>query len=94
MEFLLSFFERLSPMMQGLVGSMFTWFVTALGAAVVFLIKDVRRSLMDTLLGFTAGVMLAASFWSLLNPALEMAATQWSDKMAWVPVSIGFLLVA
>jgi ZIP family zinc transporter len=46
---------------------------------------------MDTLLGFTAGVMMAASFWSLLNPALEMASTTWSESLSWVPVGIGFL---
>ena len=73
MDKIIAFFSGLSPIMQGLAGSTFTWLVTALGAAVVFFIKDVRKGFMDTLLGFTAGVMLAASFWSLLNPAIEMA---------------------
>jgi len=77
--------------MQGFTGSLFTWFVTALGAAMVFFIKDIRKGYMDTLLGFTGGVMLAASFWSLLNPALEMAEVQGYEKMAWLPVGIGFL---
>ncbi len=91
MDQIIAFFSGLSPMMQGLLGSSFTWFVTAMGAAVVFFIKDVKKGFMDTLLGFTAGVMLAASFWSLLNPAIEMAHATWSHQWAWVPVAIGFL---
>lgn len=94
MEVLISFFKGLSPMMQGIVGSTFTWFVTALGAAVVFFIKDIKRGFMDTLLGFTGGVMLAASFWSLLNPALEMAEPSWGHTWSWVPVAIGFVVGA
>jgi len=91
MEKIIAFFSGLSPIMQGLAGSTFTWLITALGAAVVFFIKDVRKGFMYTLLGFTAGVMLAASFWSLLNPAIEMAQLTWSHQWAWVPVAIGFL---
>jgi len=91
METLVEFFKGMSPLMQGFTGSLFTWFVTALGAAMVFFIKDIRKGYMDTLLGFTGGVMLAASFWSLLNPALEMAEVQGYEKMAWLPVGIGFL---
>jgi ZIP family zinc transporter len=91
MDQIIAFFSGLSPMMQGLLGSSFTWFVTALGAAVVFFIKDVRKGFMDTLLGFTAGVMLAASFWSLLNPAIEMAHATWQHQWAWIPVAVGFL---
>lgn len=91
MDAIVQYFETLSPIMQGFTGSMFTWFVTALGAAVVFFVKDLNKGFMDTLLGFTAGVMMAASFWSLLNPALEMASTTWSESLSWVPVGIGFL---
>ncbi len=91
MDQIIAYFSGLSPMMQGLLGSSFTWFVTAMGDAVVFFIKDVKKGFMDTLLGFTAGVMLAASFWSLLNPAIEMAHATWSHQWAWVPVAIGFL---
>lgn len=91
MKEIFAFFEELSPVMQGFTGSMFTWFVTALGASMVFFIKDVNRGFMDTLMGFTAGVMLAASFWSLLNPAIEMAEVTWGASFAWVPVGIGFL---
>ena len=91
MKEIIAFFEELSPVMQGFTGSMFTWFVTALGASLVFFIKDVNRGFMDTLMGFTAGVMLAASFLSLLNPAIEMAESSWGAELAWVPVGIGFL---
>jgi ZIP family zinc transporter len=91
METLVHFFEGLSPLMQGFTGSLFTWLVTALGASMVFFIKDIKKGTMDTLLGFTGGVMLAASFWSLLNPAIEMAQEQGYEKMAWLPVGIGFL---
>ena len=91
MKEIIAFFEELSPVMQGFTGSMFTWFVTALGASLVFFIKDVNRGFMDTLMGFTAGVMLAASFWSLLNPAIEMAESSLGAELAWVPVGIGFL---
>ncbi len=91
MDAIVQYFETLSPIMQGFTGSMFTWFVTAVGAAFVFFVKDLNKGFMDTLLGFTAGVMMAASFWSLLNPALEMASTTWSPGLSWVPVGIGFL---
>jgi ZIP family zinc transporter len=91
MDEIVAFFEKMSPVMQGFTGSMFTWFVTAVGASMVFFIKDVNRGFMDTLMGFTAGVMLAASFWSLLNPAIEMAEVSWGASLAWVPVGIGFL---
>ena len=91
MDFLIHFFTGLSPMMQGLVGALFTWFITALGASMVFFIKDVRRANMDVLMGFTGGVMLAASFWSLLNPAIGMAENQGYGNLAWLPVGIGFL---
>ncbi len=91
MKEIIAFFEELSPVMQGLTGSMFTYVVTALGASLVFFIKDVNRGFMDTLMGFTAGVMLAASFWSLLNPAIQMAESSWGAQLAWVPVGIGFL---
>ena len=91
MDSIHSFFEGLSPMMQGLAGSMFTWFVTALGASMVFFVKDLNRGFMDVLMGFTGGVMLAASFWSLLNPAIGMAESQGFGNLSWVPVGIGFL---
>ncbi len=78
--------EALHPMLQALVATIFTWFVTALGALPVFFAKSVNRKLLDTMLGLAAGVMVAASFWSLLAPAIEMSGG------SWVPAAVGFLL--
>ena len=72
------------------MGTLFTWFVTALGAALVFFFKNINRKVLDAMLGFAAGVMIAASFWSLLAPAIEMA--EGSGMIPWIPAVIGFLL--
>ncbi|MBN1402769.1 MAG: ZIP family metal transporter [Anaerolineae bacterium] len=74
------------PEVQALYGTLFTWFVTAAGSVPVFFTKRVNRALLDTMLGLAAGVMIAASFWSLLAPAIEM-----SDG-SWMPAAVGFLL--
>ena len=68
------------------LGTCFTWFMTALGSSFVLFFKEIKDSVLDTMLGFAAGVMIAASFWSLLNPAIEM-----SDG-GWMPAVVGFLL--
>jgi ZIP family zinc transporter len=68
----MEWFMGLSPVIQALLGTLFTWGVTALGAGVVLLFKEVNKKVLDTMLGFGAGVMIAASFWSLLNPAIEL----------------------
>jgi zinc transporter, ZIP family len=86
-----NFFIHLHPIWQALIATIFTWFVTALGAATVFLFKQVNRKLLDGMLGFAAGVMIAASYWSLLAPALEMA-EETANIPAWVPAAVGFLL--
>ncbi|MBN1876278.1 MAG: ZIP family metal transporter [Anaerolineae bacterium] len=83
-------FQTLSPILQALLGTLFTWFLTALGASTVFLTREVSRKLLDTMLGFAAGVMIAASYWSLLAPAIEMA--EEGPLPAWVPAAVGFLL--
>jgi len=83
-------FITLNPVYQALLATLFTWFLTALGAGVVFFFKTLNRTLLDGMLGFAAGVMIAASFWSLLAPAIEMAAK--SSVPEWVPASVGFLL--
>jgi len=85
-------FAAWPPVWQALAATLFTWGVTALGAAVVFFFKDVNRKALDAALGFTAGVMIAASFWSLLNPAIAMAEEMGMIK--WVPALVGFLLGA
>ena len=83
-------FSALHPIMQALVATLFTWFLTALGAALVFFFKQINRKVLDGMLGFAAGVMIAASYWSLLAPAIEMA--EGSNLPAWVPATVGFLL--
>lgn len=81
-------FLELSPVIQALLATLFTWLVTALGAAIVFFFREVKKSIMDALLGFSAGVMIAASFWSLLNPAIEMANSM--QMISWLVVFLGF----
>jgi len=79
----------LSPVVQAFLATMFTWGMTAAGAALVFGTKNVPRKLLDSMLGFAAGVMIAASFWSLLAPAIELSEA--GDLPLWVPPVIGFL---
>jgi ZIP family zinc transporter len=86
---LMTLFAALDPVQQALLGGCFTWSLTALGAATVFLTRGVNRRVLDTMLGFAAGVMIAASYWSLLAPAIEMAAE--SGGPAWLPAAVGFL---
>ncbi len=83
-------FLNLGPVLQALVATLFTWFMTALGAAAVFFFKSINRKILDGMLGFAAGVMIAASFWSLLSPAIEMAAQ--NGTPGWLPAAVGFML--
>ena len=83
-------FSNLSPVLQALIATLFTWFVTAAGAALVFFFKRINRNLLNGMLGFAAGVMIAASFWSLLAPAIEMT-PEVSSLPIWFPAAIGFL---
>jgi ZIP family zinc transporter len=82
--------QNLHPVQQALLATLFTWFLTALGAATVFMAKDVSRKVLDWMLGFAGGVMIAASYWSLLAPAIEMSAGK--DLPVWFPAAAGFLL--
>ena len=86
----MSTFATLNPILQALLATIFTWGMTAAGAATVFLAKNVSRSLLNAMLGFAAGVMIAASFWSLLAPAIEMS--EGSGVPGWIPATVGFLL--
>jgi ZIP family zinc transporter len=79
-----------SPVVQALLATLFTWGVTALGAATVFLFRGVPQKVLDAMLGFAGGVMLAASYWSLLAPSIEMAAESWPG-WEWMPAAIGFV---
>jgi len=87
----MAWFTSLDPILQALLGTCFTWLVTALGAALVFFFKSIDRKVLDGMLGFAAGVMIAASYWSLLAPAIEMAEAA-GGVPAWVPAVTGFLL--
>jgi ZIP family zinc transporter len=89
---LIEFFMGLAPPMQALVAGLFTWLVTAMGAALVFVRRDMPFVVLDSMLGFAAGVMIAASFWSLLAPAIEMAEAM--GVPGWLPAAVGFVLGA
>lgn len=89
---IVEFFATLNPISQALVGTLFTWGMTALGAALVFTTKKVNQKFLDGMLGFAGGVMIAASFWSLLDPAIEMARD--SSVSPWFPAAVGFMLGA
>jgi ZIP family zinc transporter len=85
----MEWFTSLHPVAQALVAALGTWGLTAAGAAVVFFAKDVSQRVLDTALGFTAGVMIAASFWSLLAPSIALADDM--GMIRWVPALVGFL---
>lgn len=85
----MNFFYNLNPIIQTIIAATFTWSITALGAALVFIFKKPNKTMMDAMLGFAAGVMIAATFWSLLNPALEMASKLKMNSC--LIVTIGFL---
>lgn len=87
---MIAIFKSLSPVMQALIATGFTWFVTALGAALVFFFKTIKYKVLDSMLGFAAGVMIAASFWSLLAPAVEMS--EEAGNLPWLAPLIGFLI--
>ena len=86
----MEWFAGLHPVTQALLGTLFTWGVTALGAAGVFFFRTIKKNVLNSMLGFASGVMIAASFWSLLAPAIEM-----SEEMGlipWLPPALGFLV--
>lgn len=84
-----TWFSTLSPVTQAGIAGLFTWGVTALGASLVFLFKEIDKRVLNGMLGFAAGVMIAASFWSLLSPAIEMSEA--GSLPRWLPPAIGFL---
>jgi len=86
---MLDWFSNLNYPIQALLATTFTWFVTALGAAIVFLFKKINKNVMDAMLGFAAGVMIAASFFSLLSPAIEMANNL--KLCAWIVCAVGVI---
>ena len=84
-----SLLKGISPILLALLATLFTWGVTALGAATVFFFKALNKKTLNTMLGFAAGVMIAASYWSLLQPAIEMSAAD--GGLPWLPAVAGFL---
>lgn len=90
METLANYAQQIGPVYAALLATLFTWSLTALGAALVFFFKTMHRAILDTMLGFTGGVMLAASYWSLLSPAIEMSEVFYPN-MVWMPAAVGFL---
>ena len=84
-----NFIFQINPIIQALLATLFTWGVTALGASLVFMFKKVHKNILDAMLGIAAGVMIAASFWSLLSPAITMADNLKMNTM--LVVSLGFL---
>ena len=86
----MDWFKGLTPEVQAVLATLFTWGVTALGAAIVFFFKSVNKKVLDIMMGFAAGVMIAASFWSLLAPSIEMSGEL--GMVEWVPPVIGFML--
>ena len=81
--------QAMNPIAQALLATFYTWGLTALGAAGVFFTRTVNKRVLDLMLGFAAGVMIAASFWSLLAPAIEMSEA--NGGPAWLPAVVGFL---
>ena len=84
------FFQDFNPITQAFIATLFTWGMTALGAALVFTTKTINQRFLDSMLGFAGGVMIAASYWSLLGPAIDMSENHAIG--AWFPAAFGFLL--
>ena len=92
MDWIIDFMTEMGPVKAALIATLFTWFLTAAGASLVFFFKDMHRKWFDGMLGFTGGVMVAASFWSLLSPAIEMSGGEGFERV--IPAAIGFGLGA
>lgn len=89
---IISYLGSIDPILAAFYASVFTWVVTAAGASLVFLVKGMNRALFDGMLGFTGGVMVAASFWSLLAPGIEMSPGEGFVKV--IPAAVGFAMGA
>ncbi len=86
---MIEFFINQNHVIQALIATLFTWFITCLGASFVFFFKKINKNVMDAMLGFSGGVMIAASFWSLLSPAIELANSL--NLITWLVASFGFI---
>lgn len=85
---MINWFIGLSPVYQALLATIFTWLITAIGASLVFFMKKINKTFMDGMLGFAAGVMISASFFSLLSPAIDMATSL--NINVWLILTLGF----
>jgi len=90
LESIIDFFRGIDPVLAAFLATTFTWLVTAAGASLVFFFKTIHRGWLDGMLGFTGGVMVAASFWSLLTPSIEMSERLYPG-WSWMPAAVGFL---
>ena len=86
----MNWFENLTPVYQALIAGIFTWGITAIGAMMVCFFKEMNQKVLSTILGFSAGVMIAASFWSLISPALELA--EELGYIKWLIPAVGFII--
>ena len=86
----MNWFQSQSVVLQAFLAGLFTWGCTIVGSAIVFFFKHISRKLLDIMMGFAAGVMIAALFWSLLQPSIEYAENSYGS-LAWLPAAIGFL---
>lgn len=86
----MNWFENLNPVIQALLATLFTWAITALGALVACFFKQINRKMLDTILGFSAGVMIAAAFWSLIAPSIELSAQL--GYIQWLLPTLGFVV--
>lgn len=85
---MITWLQQYPPVIQALFGTLFTWFLTMAGAGVVFFFKKINRKVLDGMLGFAGGVMIAASFFSLLAPAIEMTVS--TGQISWLVAGVGF----
>src|SRR6056297_3744743 len=92
MEQVIYYFQEIDPVLAALYATLYTWGLTAAGAGLVLLFKNPNRALLDGMLGFTGGVMVAASFWSLLAPGIEMSEGEGFVQV--FPSAVGFILGA
>jgi ZIP family zinc transporter len=90
MEQITLWIKDFNPVFLAFIATLFTWGITALGASLVFFFKQMNQKVLDAMLGFAAGVMIAASFWSLLAPAIEMSEKA-GNIASWIPAMVGFL---
>lgn len=87
---MVAFIEQFNPIVQALIATLFTWGMTALGSGMIFIAKGISKNLLNGMLGFASGVMIAASYWSLLEPAIELS--RGMSIPVWFPAVAGFLL--